>query len=300
MYDQAVGDTMTEYDAALHKLASNRHFSMNQEELSSIHNQFGVACAMRQSSNGYSPIQICPTRKQWILHVLSMEAADKNARMIRPTTASIHSTKTKDSRLCYCCGCSAHNPANCKFKDTECHRCHKRATSHPHAEVRPKPSVSRTQHPLNPRNIAGAIQISCGRTNSLVIRERAVARNIDSTRSTHVHHAIEVDVLVCGTKLTMEVDAGAAVSIISESTTVTPVLLPQVPLHKLDLVLKTYPDEHMAVLSTLKVKVQYRDQLESFILVVVSAPASLVKTGSSTFASTGLILPTFTLPGSTH
>ena len=69
---------------------------------------------------------------------------------------------------------------------------------------------------------------------------------------------VEVDVVVNGTSLTMEVDTGAAVSIISEKT--RRALLPHLKLRASDLVLRTYTEEPIKVIGTLNVRVQYGSQ----------------------------------------
>ena len=73
--------------------------------------------------------------------------------------------------------------------------------------------------------------------------------------------------VVIGTKLSMELDTGAAVSITSDAT--TKALFPGQKLHKSKLVLKTYTKEPMQVIGNLHVRVQYGTQEEKLVLVVV-------------------------------
>ena len=79
---------------------------------------------------------------------------------------------------------------------------------------------------------------------------------------------IEVDVTANGQKLTMEVDTGAALSIISQAT--KELVFPDLPLHSSKVVLKTYTGEHMPVIGNLHVKVQYGTQAAKLVLVVVA------------------------------
>jgi len=76
-----------------------------------------------------------------------------------------------------------------------------------------------------------------------------------------------VPVLVNGKKLTMELDTGAAVSIISDQTRRS--LFPDLQLRNSSLVLKTYTDELMQVVGQLNVRVKYGSQEEKVVLVVV-------------------------------
>ena len=80
---------------------------------------------------------------------------------------------------------------------------------------------------------------------------------------------INVQVLVNGRQLTMEVDTGAAISIISEETRKT--LFADQKLREASLVLKTYTGEPMQVVGQLNVRVKYGTQEAKLVLVVVGA-----------------------------
>ena len=66
----------------------------------------------------------------------------------------------------------------------------------------------------------------------------------------------------------MEVETGAAVSIISNTTHKE--LFPRLKLNPSKLILKTYTDERMQIVGQLNVCVQYREQRKPLALVVVS------------------------------
>ena len=66
---------------------------------------------------------------------------------------------------------------------------------------------------------------------------------------------VHVRVLINGKEIDMEVDKGAALSIISEKTRTT--FFPREKLRPSDLVLKTYTNEPLKVVGTLNVRVQY-------------------------------------------
>ena len=78
---------------------------------------------------------------------------------------------------------------------------------------------------------------------------------------------ISLLVLVNGKKLTMELDTGAAVSIISDKTRRS--LFSELKLNESSLILKTCTDEQMKVIGQLNVRVKYGDQEEKLVLVVV-------------------------------
>ena len=70
-----------------------------------------------------------------------------------------------------------------------------------------------------------------------------------------------------GNNLEMELDTGAAVSIISNQT--RQVLFPTLQLRPSSLALKTYTDEQMKVVGQLNVRVEYGTQTEKLVLIVV-------------------------------
>ena len=67
---------------------------------------------------------------------------------------------------------------------------------------------------------------------------------------------IYADLVINGKQLTMEVDTGAAVSVISEETRKS--LLSDLPLRKSNAILRTYTGEQMQVMGELHTKVEYR------------------------------------------
>ena len=78
---------------------------------------------------------------------------------------------------------------------------------------------------------------------------------------------INVQVLVNGQQLTMELDTGAAISIILEETRKT--LFADQKLRESSLVLKTYTGELMQVVGQLNVWVKYGTQEVKPVLVVI-------------------------------
>ena len=77
---------------------------------------------------------------------------------------------------------------------------------------------------------------------------------------------VYVQVEINSKPLKMEVDTGAALSIILEKT--MKAVFPEETLWPSKLVLKTYTNEPMQVMSTLNVWVQYEDQLKKQVLLV--------------------------------
>ena len=82
-------------------------------------------------------------------------------------------------------------------------------------------------------------------------------------------HPITVDMVINSTTLSMEVDTGAAVSVISEDT--SKALFPDMALQPTQIVLKTYTGEQMQVRGQMTVEVQYQDQLSKSLTLLVVA-----------------------------
>ena len=79
---------------------------------------------------------------------------------------------------------------------------------------------------------------------------------------------IKCELTVEGVPLTMEIDTGAEVSIISEAT--RKLLFPKLKPTKSKVVLKTYTNEVVSVVGELSVQVQYGEQTKQMKLLVVS------------------------------
>ena len=74
-----------------------------------------------------------------------------------------------------------------------------------------------------------------------------------------------MDVVIDGKQLAMELDTGAAVSIIYDEKS----LFPDLKLLPSTIILKTYTEESMEVVGQLNVRVKYGDQEAKLVLVVV-------------------------------
>ena len=97
---------------------------------------------------------------------------------------------------------------------------------------------------------------------------------------------IKVPLLVDGKSLTMELDTGAAVTIVSEKQYKD--LFPHLPLQESQVLLKTYSGEQLPVVSDVPVQVQYEQQIQDLVLTVVAGEGPcLLGTACSTSNSTG-------------
>ena len=144
--DQAVGESITDYDAALRRLATHCRFGATLEEVL----RDRLVCGLRHENiqrRLLSEVELTYAKAMDIAR--SMEAADKNTKSFKPSDPAIRSfssqsPRTKERRPCYRCGRSAHDPAECKFKDAECHHCGKRGHIAPACEPTYSPHPAET------------------------------------------------------------------------------------------------------------------------------------------------------------
>ena len=198
-----------------------------------------------------------------------MEAADKDTKSFQfKTTDSIikkigNRPPKVTGRNCYRCGRSNHSPTNCKFKDATCLKCGKTGHIAPACQTSKPPQRKQFRTPRQKQkthHLQADVQ-SPDETNSSDSDFKLHRLGKNSSEP------IMVSVELNGQKLDMEVDTGAAFSVISEAT--RQAVFSNQTLHPSELVLKTYTDECMKVKGTLNMRVKYGNQKQKLVLVVV-------------------------------
>ncbi len=194
-----------------------------------------------------------------------MEAADRNTRSLKGTDPVIHQLTSRTggrNQPCSRCGKTTHSPPDCRFKDAECYACGKKGHIAP--VCRSKPNEDKRYPKTFPRTHGtNMVQEGQGQQEDSD-PEEFYLYNFKETRPSPIHIPLQVE----GKPLTMELDTGAAVSIISEDTRKS--MFPQLKLRKSDIVLRTYTNESMQVTGQLHVHVQYGSQTHPLVLVVVA------------------------------
>ena len=149
---------------------------------------------------------------------------------------------------CYRCG-STHAASHCRFKDYVCHRCGKRG------------HISRVCKV--PRAAGGADrrqeQEAGPDMDDLILRVNIVGNSVVKPYMA----ILEVN----GQRLKMEIDTGAAVTLISQAT--QKALFPQAELQKSTVTLRTYTTEPLGVVGQMEVKVRHRGYEGTHTLYVV-------------------------------
>ena len=179
--EQAMGETIAEYDVALRKLAVYCDFGDKLDEM--LRDRF--VCGLR-----HEPIQrrlLSESSKLTYVKAIeiskAMEIADKSARSFSAEDAPAGIKKLGNrpsksliprSQSCYRCGRSNHRAADCKFKNAECHACRK--TGHIATVCRSKqPNRKKENDPRKRKAIRLRAMIN------LLVREIAAARNSNFT-----------------------------------------------------------------------------------------------------------------------
>ncbi|XP_058858757.1 uncharacterized protein K02A2.6-like [Acipenser ruthenus] len=155
---------------------------------------------------------------------------------------------------CYRCG-GKHSPDVCNFKDAECYSCKKRG--HVARVCRSKKKDTLKQ----PRK----------EESMHVVEEESEVYTMFNVRSKQQREKpITVEVIINDQVTTMEIDTGASVSIISESTYNRNWPLDNKPeLTTSDVVLRTYTGEQVPILGSISVLVKYQGQEIYLRLTVV-------------------------------
>ena len=260
-------ESITEYDAALRKLATHCKFGTYLEEalrdrfVCGLHNE-----AMQRQLLAEAELTLTKAMEL----TQSMEAADRNSRAFKVTEPTIKKIsgrqpqRPRPQQPCSRCGKTGHKAPDCRFKDADCHACGKKGHIAPACRSKPQnKSVPPVSRPKTRYHDTHLVQHEKNDTMDSESEEFHLFKlNAPSS------NPIEVTVNVKDKPLTMELDTGAAVSIISEATRRE--MFPKKKLHKSKLTLKIYTDEPMQIIGQLNVHVESNGQTSPLVLVVVA------------------------------
>ena len=245
---------MLEYVAPLRRLAITCEFGNFLDQ--ALRDRF--VCGMKSESTQKKLLaerDLTLARAQELAR--GMEVASQDTRDMRHlavgasgSTDKIHHTDTSGASgsgnstpagSCHRCGKGDHDGRACKFRQAKCYKCGK--TGHI-APVCRSTGNHKGQHRVRDTH--------CVDTEGSDVEMHTFT--VNRTRA----KPIRVELQVAGQPLTMEVDTGAAVSILSES-----VFLKKFPEGKLEstsMVLRTYTGETMKVLGVFPASVRYQQQ----------------------------------------
>ena len=154
---------------------------------------------------------------------------------------------------CYRCGGDSHTTHNCRVKDQTCYHCGK--VGHISRVCRSKQQGKPKQTPKTPQNAqVHTVKSGYSETDEFEDILSLKIHNVSNPSS----NVIWVDLKVEGKPLKMELDTGSAVSIIPHDLYMEK--FNDKPLHKTELMLKTYTGENITPVGVLKANVEYKDQ----------------------------------------
>lgn len=195
----------------------------------------------------------------------SMETADKNSRELQSHASApvsegeVRKVNSAGVTLrCYRCGKAGHKPAHCPCKSARCYNCGK--TGHLRA-------VCRADKKATERNFS---KNRDGQVRTVLegFKDSNEHSSVLSQIIASVNKPIILEVVLDGRPLQMELDTGAAVSLVSEATYKQ--LFADTPLSETSTTLKTYSGEPLRVVGQREVEVCAEKQTARLPLVVVA------------------------------
>ena len=252
--DQAVGESIGDYVAELRKLTTHCKFGDTTDFLKeSLRDRF--VCGLRNESirkRLLTEEKLTFTKAVEIAH--SLETASKDALLKGPESA-VHNvmSHTPKKEQCYRCGRSNHKAPDCRFKNATCHKCGKQG----HLK-----SVCRSHKPT-PKGKNRSTRWMDKEENSEDSGDEILkVYSVGNSSTKPIHVEIQID----GKPISMEVDTGAAVSLMSQKKLKQ--ALPGAKVKPTNVVLRTYTSEVIPVLGEVLVDVTYGQQSKKLTLYV--------------------------------
>ena len=215
------------------------------------------------------------TYKQSYDSTVAMETATKDIQDLRCSTSSVQFVQEqKKGSQCYRCGGKNHTSNACRFRNAECRACGKRghiARVCMSKKFQRKPDQVQVQGQVQPQRPPKVHALETVSTPSVLDvgnnpnQPRPDAYTLFTLQSKV--QPLMVTVMVNKKNIPMEVDTGAALSLISEETFNSHFNFTE--LQPTDVQLRTYSGELISALGSLDVEVEYESQTASVPLIVV-------------------------------
>ena len=272
---QQSGETMAEYLAELRKLAIHCEFGDFLEDALCDRFVCGLKDeAMQRRLLGETDLSL----KKAFEITQAMEAAAINAREIqttgqqKPCDVNAVTPKfnrqakqpTKTNMKCTRCLGTGHDSTMCRFRSAKCNNCKKtghiaRACRSEKRDTTARGSQPQSGQPPQQKSSSGMHQVTPSEV-AAIVHIHTVSQRKSLPKS------YKANISVNGTTLEMEIDTGAAVSVVSETTWEQKLNKPN--LRPCTLVLKGYPDNPLEIMGCCDVKVQDGETIKQLELII--------------------------------
>ena len=207
-----------------------------------------------------------------------MERAQRNMKEIHLQSAAEEDTKQCDSSthyvfsrkqsVCHRWLGVGHSPGSCHFKSVKCNKCHKtgriaKACQTAEASKQTRQKSQNSQQSTNPMKKATTHQINYDSSNQLEVVDIVHVHIV----SPDIPRSYKVLTKINEISITMELDAGAGVNLISEKTWANKLNRPD--LQHSPSGLQSYPNKPLDVMGSCTVKVKIHGKTNMLPLVVV-------------------------------
>ena len=269
---QKEGESISDFIANLRRIAEHCNYGTNLEDML----RDRIVCGVRDKRIQQRLLTEPELKFKEAREIaLATETAARSAQELQagqtPNTPSGESLLfTQDNRTerrrqnterpgssvqCYRCG-GNHHQSNCRFREAECHACKK------------KGHIARVCRSKS--NTKKALKVSEDQCQSSETSDEEILAVFSTATSKSASEPMSVIVQVNQRELTMEVDTGASVSLISEAT-YKQLWQDNCPkLNRTTVKLRTYSGEMLVVLGSITVDINYRSQEAQLPLLVVA------------------------------
>ena len=257
--NQAPDESIAKYVAELHKLTTNCDFGDYLEQ--ALRDRFVCRlCSETTQKQLLTKAEL--TFKRAVEIAQAIEAAEKKSEQFKKAEHVEVNKLThnrKPTQPCYYCGKLGHSPSTCRFKEEMCCICGKKGHIARVCRSKKQGSSGKGRRPTQKKT-------EC--TNWVGNESEDSDSDLPVHKITAVStHPITVELEIQGKPVVMEVDTGAAVSVISEITYKE--LFLNLTLKEVPMGLKTYTGERIPVLGEVVVEVSYQEQNHQLSLIVV-------------------------------
>ena len=242
-HSQAVGESINDYIAELRRLSTHCQFGEFLNE--ALRDR--LVCGLRSEGIQKKLLTEADLSLAKAIDLsVGMEAADRNAKSLKETETAVNRVSTNlatNRKSCYRCRRKSHDQKDCKFRDADCYNCGKRGHIAP-AFRSPKKLPTRKNNPTKPHSQPADQEYVTADEPESTDEECLPLFTVGGGTTP----PIKVPLIINDASITMELDTGAAITIISEKYFKE--FFENTPLSRSELLLKTYSGDRLTVLGT--------------------------------------------------